>query len=129
MQASELADRVGQVCLVHDVVAVEDGAGLVAGEQHSRLLGRARTDEVPDRRAVEVVRYPPDELRTDERAHPVALLVRGSIARRVPRRVVVADRQAVAPPEDTRDDLAEPPLECSGLLALALKQGLEGGIS
>ena len=42
----QLVASVEQFLLVDDVVAVEDGAGLVAGQEHGDALGDTGTDEV-----------------------------------------------------------------------------------
>ena len=58
----ELVSSVEQFLLVDDVVAVEDGAALVPGQEHGDPLGDARADQVAGGRAPAVVeeagRYP-----------------------------------------------------------------------
>lgn len=45
-----------EVGLADDVVAVEDGSSLVAGDVHRHPLRDARADQVPDDRATQVVK-------------------------------------------------------------------------
>jgi hypothetical protein len=52
----ELSDGVSEVGLVDDVVTVEDRPCLVAGQRHRHLLWHAGADQIPNRRAAEIVR-------------------------------------------------------------------------
>src|SRR2546426_12536062 len=62
-RARELAGRLLKVAGAHDVVAVEDGPGPVAGDGHRHPLGDARVDHVPDRGAPAVVPQHPRDAR------------------------------------------------------------------
>ena len=42
--ATELLGRVSEVTLIHDVVAIEHGPGLVAGDIHGNPFGDASAD-------------------------------------------------------------------------------------
>ena len=78
----ELVPGVEQFLLVDDVVAVEDGAALVAGQEHGDPLGDAGADQVAGGGAAAIV---------EEAGRHAGRLTRGA-----PRRAPAADGDAVA---------------------------------
>jgi len=46
----QFRSRIGEITVVHDVVAVEHTPGLVTGYRHRGFLGNAGTHDVPYRR-------------------------------------------------------------------------------
>src|SRR5262249_47526169 len=53
--AVESARRLRQIARVHNVVALEDGACLVAGQLHRDPFWDSRTDQIPDGRPPEIM--------------------------------------------------------------------------
>jgi hypothetical protein len=49
------------ICVVHNIVAVEDPAGLVAAELHRNTLGNSGPDHIPDGSAAEIVNDNPGD--------------------------------------------------------------------
>ena len=78
----ELIPGLEEFLFVDDVVAVEDGAGLVAGQEHGDALGHAGADQVAGGGAAAIVE--------EAGRHP------GRLAGRAPRRAPAADGDAVA---------------------------------
>ena len=78
----ELVASVEQFLLVDDVIAVEDGAGLVAGQEHGDALGDTGADQVAGGGAAAIV---------EEAGRYDSRLTGGA-----PRRAPAADRDAVA---------------------------------
>ena len=78
----ELVPGVEQFLLVDDVVAVEDGAALVSGQEHGNPLGDAGADQVAGGGAATVVE--------EAGRHP------GRLAGGAPRRAPAADRDPIA---------------------------------
>ena len=78
----QLVSGLKQFLLVDDVVAVEDGAALVAGQEHGNPLGDARADQVAGGGAAAIVE--------EAGRHP------GRLTGRAPRGAPAPDRDAVA---------------------------------
>ena len=81
-RGDQLGASVEQFLLVDDVVAVEAGAGLVAGQEHGDALGDTGADEVAGGGAAAIV---------EEAGRYASRLTGGA-----PRRAPAADRDAVA---------------------------------
>ena len=97
----ELVPGVEQFLLVDNVVAVEDGAALVPGQEHGDPLGDVRTDEVACGGAAAVVK--------EAGRHPSGL------AGGAPRRAPAADGDAVAVEDERAVGVAACPPSRQGL--------------
>ena len=97
----QLVPGVEQLLLVEDVVAVEDGAALVPGQEHGDALGDVRADQVAGGGAATVVE--------EAGRHP------GRLAGRAPRRAPSADGDAVAVEDERAVGVAACPPPRQGL--------------
>ena len=97
----ELVPGVEQFLLVDDVVAVENGAALVSGQEHGNPLGDAGADQVAGGGAATVVE--------EAGRHP------GRLAGGAPRRAPTADGDAVAVEDERAVGVAARPPPRQGL--------------
>ena len=97
----ELVAGLEQFLLVDDVVAVEDGAGLVAGQEHGDALGDAGADQVAGGGAAAIV---------EEAGRYAGRLTGGA-----PRRAPAADGDAVAVEDQRAVGVAAHPSARQGL--------------
>ena len=100
--------RVAQIPSAHDVVALEDGAGLVPGHLHGDTLGHARAHEVAHGGAAEVVRNSAGAAGGDPRFPPrlVESALGDALAGLLPLHVTEDVRRddALVAPEDATSD-------------------------
>ena len=97
----ELVPGVEQFLLVDDVVAVEDGAALVSGQEHGDAFGDVRADQIARGGAAAVVK--------EAGRHP------GHLAGRAPGRAPTADGDAVAVEDERAVGVAACPPSRQGL--------------
>ncbi len=97
----ELVPGVEQFLLVDDVVAVEDGAALVPGQEHGDPLGDVRADQVARGGAAAIVE--------EAGRHP------GRLTRGAPRRAPAPDGDAVAVEDERAGGVAACPPPRQGL--------------
>ena len=97
----QLVPGVEQFLLINNVVAVEDGAALVSGQEHGDALGDVRADQVAGGGAATVVE--------EAGRHP------GRLAGRAPRRAPAADGDAVAVEDERAVGVAARPPPRQGL--------------
>ena len=99
----ELVPGVEQFLLVDDVVTVEDGAALVAGQEHGNPLGDAGADQVAGGGAAAIV---------EEAGRHAGRLTGGA-----PRRAPAADGDAVAVEDERAGGVAPCPPSREGVVA------------
>ena len=99
----ELVAGLEQFLFVDDVVAVEDGAGLVAGQEHGDALGDTGADQVAGGGAAAIMK--------EAGRHP------GRLAGGAPRRAPAADGDAVAVEDERTRGVAARPSPRQGVVA------------
>ena len=100
----ELVPGVEQFLLVNNVVAVEDGAALVPGQEHGDPLGDIRADQVAGGGTPTIVK--------EAGRHPSGL------AGRAPRRAPAADRDPITVEDELAVGVAACPPSCQRVGAL-----------